>query len=162
MVDPTSGWFITLQKYYNNKLLLRSPVDRSPYWETPLPPANVSYRLTSYGINNFLDSDLCPWGGPYKKITQVRASSKTVHFLIMAYTGDFAVADHPHVENWVGLNKPAQAAKNVQINAYDARGPINTRSRSGYAFLDGHAEILRFSDVFTDLNRNQFDPALAQ
>jgi prepilin-type N-terminal cleavage/methylation domain-containing protein len=161
-INPAGGWFETLQKYYGTQLLLRSPVDRSLHWDIPLPPANLNYRKTSYGINNFLDSDLCPWGGPYKKITQVPQSSATVHFLLMTYTGEFAVADHTHVENWVGLNPPAQAAKNMQIGAYDRNGRSTWQSRSGYAFLDGHAEMARFVDVFTSLNSNRFDPLVAR
>ena len=161
-LNPEAGWFETLQKYYSSKLLLRSPVDRSLHWDIPLPPGNTVYRKTSYGMNNFLDPDLCPSGGPYKKITQVRQASATVHFLIMAYTGEFAVADHTHVENWVGLNVPGRAARNMQIGAYDRRGGSRWQSRSGYAFLDGHVEMARFVDVFRTQADNRFNPAVAR
>ncbi len=159
-IDPSIGWFNTLQRYYSNKLLLRSPVDTSPYWDTPFPPANTAYRKSSYGLNDFLDPDLCPWGGPYKKITQIRNTSKTIQFIIMSYEGEFAVADHAHVENWTGLNIPGKAAKNIQINAYD-RKPIGWSSQSGYGFLDGHAEMLPFREVFESFTKNKFDPLIA-
>jgi len=35
-------------------------------------------------VGEFLDKDLCPWGGPYVKITQIRQSSATIQFLEMA------------------------------------------------------------------------------
>jgi prepilin-type processing-associated H-X9-DG protein len=84
-----------------------------------------------------------------------------VHFLEMAYTGDFAVADHPHVENWTGLNVPAVASTHVQIDAHG--GPRTSwKSVANYGFLDGHAETLSFKSVFTDFKVNRFDPAVAQ
>jgi len=163
------SWFNTLQRYYTTKLLVRSPLDDSPHWETPLPPSGV-LRRTSYGINNFLDKELVPWGAdqtpipparPYLKIEQVRRASSTIHFVIMAFTGDFAISDHPHVENWAGFNKPANASRNLQINA--AGGPrVSWQSKSNYGFLDGHAETLRFADVFKDFTNNKFDPAVAR
>jgi len=167
--DEQVSWYNTLQRYYSTKLLLRSPLDTSVHWEFPLQPSNV-LRRTSYGINNFLDKDLCPWvggqtpippGRPYVKIEQVRRASATIHFLIMTYTGAFSVSDHPHVENWAGSNKPANAAKNVQISAV-AGPPASWESRSNYGFLDGHAETLRFRDVFQDFVTNKFDPAVAK
>jgi len=41
--------------------------------------------------------------------------------------------------------------------------PRNNDAMSNYGFLDGHAESLRFSEVFRDLRKfNRFDPALAR
>jgi len=154
------GWFETLQKYYQSKLLPRCPSDESIHWETPLTPGG-ELRNTSYGINSFLDHEAVPWGGPYLKINQIRRHSVTIQFVEMAYAGEFAVADHPHIENWVGLNPPAIANDQLQINAHGGR-PKNRDAVANYGFLDGHAETLRFSDVFNDFKTNKFDPAVAQ
>jgi prepilin-type N-terminal cleavage/methylation domain-containing protein/prepilin-type processing-associated H-X9-DG protein len=159
-VEEEAGWFHTLQKYYQNKLVARCPSDESPHWEQPLT-AGGELRQTSYGINNFLDHELVPWGGPYVKVNQVRRPSVTIQFIEMAYTGEFAVADHPHVENWTGLNPASVANEQLQIDAHG--GVRKTFSAvANYGFLDGHAETLPFKSVFADFKQNKFDPAVAQ
>jgi prepilin-type N-terminal cleavage/methylation domain-containing protein/prepilin-type processing-associated H-X9-DG protein len=164
-------WFNVLERYGSNKLLPRCPADDSPFWIEPLVTANgETFRRTSYGINDFLDRNLCPWGpgfstvpagGLYVKISQVRRSSVTIQFLEMAQVGEFATADHPHVENWAGTNIPASAAKSVQINAH-GRGAPAWDSLANYGFIDGHAESLTFGEVFRSFSQNKFDPAVAQ
>src|SRR5262245_46657745 len=145
-LDEQAGWFNTLQKYYQSKLLTRCPIDDSPHWEQPLE-AGGELRRTSYGINDFLDPTLVPWGGPYLKINQVRRPSATVQFVEMGREGEFAVEDHAHVETWVGPNPPAIAGSQVQIDAHD--GPRQSwTSVANYGFLDGHAETLPFRSVF--------------
>ena len=89
------AWFNTLQSYYQNKLVARCPADDSPHWGpypegVPIPAAPPEQRrLTSYGINDFLSRDLCPWGpgfsptppeGLYVKITQIKNTSATIQF----------------------------------------------------------------------------------
>ena len=171
------AWFNVLQAYGSNKLLPRCPADFSPYWQEDGHPlagsgATATYRQTSYGINDFLDRDLCPWGpgfntnappgGFYTKVSQVRRTSVTIQFVEMTYLGDFAASDHCHIENWAGNNVPANAAKNLQINAHGGGPLVNKQSLANYSFLDGHAESLRFDDVFRSFNQNRFDPAIAQ
>jgi prepilin-type N-terminal cleavage/methylation domain-containing protein/prepilin-type processing-associated H-X9-DG protein len=174
------AWFNTLQRYYQNKLVARCPADHSPHWPdgSPVPGSNPpQYRRTSYGINNFLDRDLCPWGpgldpnavppgGLYVKVDRIRRPVSTIQFVEMAYTGDFAAADHPHVENWarspeVDQRSPGLAAKELEINAHGVR-PKSWESVANYGFLDGHAESLRFRDAFESFQRNRFDPAIAR
>lgn len=160
------AWFNTLQKYYKNALVARCPADDSPYWDTPLPGTTDKFRTSSYGINSFLDRDLCPWGGPYVKITQVRKTSATIQFLEMACTGDFAGADHPHPENWTGTQAALKASRQVQTNAHGGAAGSGS-ARSNWTFLDGHAESLRFDEVFRDIGDspntwNRFDPRVAQ
>jgi prepilin-type processing-associated H-X9-DG protein len=84
----------------------------------------------------------------------------TVQFLHMTETGEFAAADHPHVENWAS-NAPVQAAKHL-ATAIHGGPPRTWESVANYGFLDGHAERLRFRDVFESFGRNKFDPAMAQ
>lgn len=156
------AWINTLQRYYQNKLVARCPSDDSPHWPdgTPVPPSTDHYRRSSYGINEFLDKELCPWGGPYLKITQVRNSSSVIHFLEMAENGEFAGADHPHIDLWVG-HIPAKAAGHLETNQHGGP-PRSWDGLANYGFLDGHAESLRLREVYTNRQRNRFDPAVAQ
>lgn len=59
--DEQITWFNTLNRYYGGKLAPRCPADSSAYWDQPVPgSATGQLRRTSYGINGFLDRDLCP------------------------------------------------------------------------------------------------------
>ena len=165
--DESLTWVNTLESYYGSKLLHRSPADDSLHWGPdgdPVPGTNPPrFRLTSYGVNNFLDQETCPdvIHGPYLKSNHVPAPSRTVHFLYMTHTGPFAGADHPHVENWVG-NIPVAASSHLQIDAHG--GPRQSwRSVSNYGFLDGHAATLTFESVYRpDGLGNSFDPQQAR
>ncbi len=160
--DEDVAWLNTLQPYYGDKLMARCPSDDSPHWPggIPVPPSSDQYRRCSYGINEFTDPNLCPWGGPYKKIDSVPSPSRTVHFVEMAEEGEFAGADHPHVDLWVG-NVVAKAANQLQINQHG--GELRSwNARANYGFLDGHAETRSFREVFQDREKNRFDPAVAR
>ncbi len=172
--DEQGAWFNTLQRYYTTPLLLRCPADESPHWEggTPVPPtstANPKWRRTSYGINNFLDAVTCPVGGifvggPYRKITDVRRTSGTIHFIEMTEHGEFAGSDHPHVENWALVGFPDATPKLVaaHMEAHQHGGSKNRwTARANYAFLDGHAASHTLREVFYDFQTNQFDPRRA-
>lgn len=155
------AWINTLSRYYGKPLLHRCPSDNSPHWPggVPVPPSTDRYRRTSYGINNFLDVDMVPWGGPYLKIHQVRRPAATIQFIEMTETGEFAGADHPHIDNWTS-NIPFQASRMLATSMHGGR-PRSWESACNYGFLDGHAETLRLSEVFTDFTKNKFDPAVA-
>jgi prepilin-type N-terminal cleavage/methylation domain-containing protein/prepilin-type processing-associated H-X9-DG protein len=163
------AWIRTLQPYYKDKLLYRSPVDKSLHWPVqeggqgiPVPPTTDQFRRTSYGINNYLTS-IAP-EKPYRQLSQVPRPSGTVHFLIMAFEGEFAGADHPHVETWYVPGRedspPVKAAGQIQTNAHGGE-PKSWDARSNYGFLDGHAEARRFRDVYTNWQHNSFDPKVA-
>lgn len=156
------AWFTTLQRYYQTQLLLRCPADDSPHWPggLPVPGSSGQYRRTSYGINEFLDRELCPWGGPYVKMSQIRRPSATIQFLEMAETGEYAGADHPHVDLWVG-NIPAKAGSQLEIHQHGGE-PRTWEAVANYGFLDGHAESLPFRSVFESRQKNKLDPAVAQ
>lgn len=161
--DEQGAWINTLERYYGTRLVARDPLDDSPHWPggQTIPGSGGRFRLTSYGVNNFLSVHTTPWGGPYERVDHVPAPAATVHFLIMAFEGSFAGSDHPHVENWGGANPPAVAASQVQINAHG--GPAGSADgRSAWGYLDGHAATQRFGDVFTDFTRNRFDPQVAR
>ncbi len=165
--DP---WFVTLAQKYGTDVTARSPLDDSPHWGPapggePIPGApDGQRRVTSYGINNFLDKSTNPWGPnfdtgwPGYHWDNVTNPSKTVHFLIMGFTGDYAGADHPHVESWLEHPAPAfKASTQVQINA--VRGEKDSaRAVTNWGYLDGHAEARAFEEVLTDIDTNHFDP----
>ncbi len=187
-LDERVAWINTLQAYYGDALLARSPLDDSPHWGPaptgePIPGAPVQQRRrTSYGVNDFLadvaGNGLNPYGPPptgvdpgswpggdgkaYTRLPLVPRPSVTVHFLIMPFQGTFAGADHPHIEEWMEApNPPIVAAGQVQLHA--AGGPEKDWvSRSNWGFLDGHAATLPFNKVFKDINTNRFDPRVAQ
>ena len=162
------AWINTLQKYYEDKLLARSPLDKSPHWPVkeggegvPVPPTEDQFRRTSYGVNNYL-SDFAP--KTFRKLPQIKRPSATVHFLVMAFEGAYAGADHPHVENWYIPGRPDSppvvAAGQVQINAIDG-DPESWEAKSNYGFLDGHAESLIFQKVYKNIRMNKFNPDVA-
>ncbi|WP_432798609.1 prepilin-type N-terminal cleavage/methylation domain-containing protein [Poriferisphaera sp. WC338] len=172
-------WFETLAKHYQVELIVRSPVDESPHWGPfpegdPIPgsPANQR-RVTSYGINDFLDSELVPWGpwgightnGHYT-LDNVKNHTGTVHFLVMAFEGNFAGSDHVHAGNWapnVALAHlaPANASDQCEIAAHGGP-PENFQSISNWSFLDGHAETTAFEEVYESPAANSFDPMVAR
>jgi len=172
-VAPNEGvaWINSLEDYYGEDLILRSPVDESEYWDSPSPfvPGGDTFRQTSYGINSFLadvnQNGKNPLGGDaYNKLDRVQSPTKSVHLLIMAFEGDFATADHPHPETWdaFGTGGPTVAKianDQIEINAHG--GPANSfDAQSNYGYLDGHVESNRFGDVYTNESDNLFDPGL--
>lgn len=177
--DP---WYITLAVEYGVDVAVRSPLDDSPHWGPapngdPIPGGDPSQRrVTSYGINNFLDSKLVPYGpwgtgsvkGHYT-MDNLPSPSATGHFLMMAYTGSFAGADHPHIENWVAAplphliaNAPKAASEQVQINAADSGTSTSFSSKANWGFMDGHAETASFEQMYRSPSDNQFDPMVAK
>lgn len=168
-VSEEIAWVNTLSPYFGNRAVLRSPLDSSPHWPAeeggkgvPIVGTTDAFRRTSYGCNNYLTqfspaADLS--GDPNANVTRftdVRNPANTVHFLTMAFEGEFAGADHVHVESW-WLNPPVIAASQVQTNA--ARGAdAAADARSNYGFLDGSVGTHMFSDVYVNRETNLFDP----
>jgi len=74
--------------------------------------------------------------------------------------GEYAVADHPHAESWGtpdATKAPVRAANQVQIDQHG--GPAaDWDSRTNWGFLDGHAETLKFKEVYRTSANNNFDP----
>ena len=171
--DEDVAWINTLQEYYGNQLLARSPLDNSPHWTQPISGGSADQRRrTSYGVNPFLtdvgQNGLNPYGGPaYLKLDQVRRPAATVHFLMMAFEGEFAGADHPHPENWLGMPgdvPPQLAGEQLQLHAVSGAEKSWT-SRANWGFLDGHAESVAFEVLVekdNGTNRNRFDPQVAR
>ena len=165
------GWFEDLQESSDEtSLVARSPLDTSPHWgpypdgaQIPGAPPEQR-RLTSYGINTFMSTTTVPWGPNYRipfkgyRLQDVPQASESVVFVLMAFEGEFAGADHPHVESWLNHPlPPIKAHEQVQIDAVSGGG-ATWGARSNWCFLDGHAETLEFRDVLTDIDNNKFDP----
>lgn len=158
------AWINTLQDYYGDKLLARSPLDDSPHWGPhpeglPIPGASEELRRRcSYGLNDFV-TEYGPVDYSALRIDDVDQPAETVHFLIMAFEGTFAGSDHVHASGWPTVDTSeviaANAATQVQTNA--VRGPAaSLDSVSNYGFIDGHAETMRFRKVFESVANNRF------
>lgn len=181
LANDDVAWVNTLEEYYGSTLALRSPADLSPHWPadvpgggTPVPGTTDRYRRTSYGINNYLSRSYSPAAAidpaaAADRLSKVTDPSNTVHFLIMAFEGNFAGSDHVHVEEWWNPAAPPdsgfpaiQAAEQCQTNAHG--GPERSfGSRSNWGFLDGHVENAMFSEVYLDRdNLNRFDPDVSK
>ncbi|MEL7087994.1 MAG: type II secretion system protein [Planctomycetota bacterium] len=158
------SWIETLRGY-NTTLLLRSPVDTSPHF-TGGTPINGKFRKTSYAINY----QTSPRANTIKRVQQVPRPSVTVEFLIKVFevaddpTSLKPLNDHVHTEAWGGsflIPPAARAGADTQINAHG--GDLGTDGAlSVYGYLDGHAEINRFADIFTNLQTNRVDPTVAR
>lgn len=151
-----SGSWIRVLRQYSETLLLRSPLDKSPHFEGGIP-VDGKYRETSYALNFWLSPDN-PAG--YGRVEVVRRPSSIVHYVIKVFEGPNAIADHVHPQLWyspIPGATPGKAALEVQTNAYGGdKGTWD--AMSGYGFLDGHAEALRFRQVYKNLQHNHFDP----
>lgn len=173
--NPVNSFVARLQPYNGGSpVALRSPLDRSPHWPLDVggegQPVGGStpalYRRTSYGMNNYLSRTYSPAvamdgpGAGVDRLQQVRDQDRVVCFLLMAETGSFASADHPHVEDWASSPVPAKtSASQVQVNAVDRRPP-QPGSQSNYSFVDGHVATAQFEDVYRSVQDNRFDPEL--
>lgn len=150
-----ASWIETLRAY-DGGLLLRSPLDTSPHFEGGTPIGGV-YRQTSYALNRYLSPDTTLG---VAKVDQVKTPGRVIHFVIKAYQGTAAVADHVHPDLWSSAFTqfiPTNASAEMQINAHGGEAGT-TQALSAYGFLDGHAEQATFDAVYTDINRNLFNP----
>jgi prepilin-type N-terminal cleavage/methylation domain-containing protein/prepilin-type processing-associated H-X9-DG protein len=164
--DRSVAWIDTLQRYYQAPLLRRCPADASPYWDRPVPGLSPdTLRLTSYGINDYLDRALIPDGDPYYKITQVPRASAVIQFCELAEDTDYSASDHVHVELFfaVGLpdSPPQRMARQLQTHRHGGSAK-SWDAVCNYGFLDGHAESLTVREVYQSPTMNRFDPRFAQ
>ncbi|TVQ63675.1 MAG: type II secretion system protein [Phycisphaerales bacterium] len=126
----------------------------------------------------------------FNNIDRIRRPAAIVAFFELAETGEFAGSDHAHVEQWSlpGVPVPptfaiSQALRNAELHQHGGvprkglRGVDAVRdqatpapsddvlslffdARSNYAFLDGSVRTAEFQEVYTDVERNLFDPSL--
>ncbi|GJM18188.1 MAG: hypothetical protein DHS20C14_04010 [Phycisphaeraceae bacterium] len=157
--DEGKPWHEVLSTF-DPALLLRSPTDKSPHFDEPV---DGKLRVTSYSLNHWVTPD---YTRGYRSIDAVPMPGATVHAVMAVFEGPKAILDHVHPYSWVspvpGAHDatPGKASEEVQTNAHG--GDVATwEARGPYGFLDGHAKTMAFSDVFTDNDRNSFDPAVA-
>lgn len=191
LASVRKSWPFTLSEYYGTPLILRSPVDKSPYWNTKeggqreglrlddlveqleegsTPDLRKLCRWTSYGLNNYTSRSVNPGldpQEPFDRLGKIPMPSATVHFLMMTQGldgSDFAISDHVHAEGWSDGpegSQPKTASKEIDIAAHG--GPrAGWDSRSNYGYLDGHAETTRFEKVYQQYDHNRFHPAVAR
>ncbi len=191
LADLPNAWPVLLADYTENGLAIRSPVDTSPYWSLEeggqfegLPFAEALRRVragetsglgelarwTSYGLNNYTTRSVSPSPDQtYDADRRIERPYATVHWLMMTFgqtpvSAGFARTDHVHAEDWgaaPGGRVPARASLESQINAHGGNGGDWT-AKATYGYLDGHAAIEKFEDVYQSYEKNRFDPAVAQ
>lgn len=125
----------------------------------------------------------------FNRMQKIPVPARTIQFLMMAEFGPFAGADHVHPQEWNPSFSPGPeyaaffASQQTAIGTYggapsgfeevagfysgEERSAVLGNSadagwetRSNYAFLDGHAETMTFSEVYESEENNLFDPRL--
>lgn len=175
-LGATESFVVTLKPYLDDQARsMRSPLDDSPHWPASLGgeglavrgSAGKRFRQTSYGINNHLCRTFSAWAAidPARlsdRLQRIPSPATTVHTLCMAATGDFAGADHPHVETW-GSGTRAGPLAAAQVGTGWAGGTASTSdARGNYGFADGHVASETFGRLYIDMNANAFDPLTAR
>lgn len=165
--DSARSFVEVLQPYIGTEIM-QSPLDRSPLWEggaTPEGGGDPVLRRTSYGMNNYLSRNYSPMvaiegpGAAADRMSQIQQPDQVVCFLHMAQTGDYAVSDHPHVENWSFGPEPWKLAdRQVSIWAAEGSPVISELAESNYGFVDGSTGTRSFEQVYESPQRNRFDP----
>jgi len=177
----------TLEPFYSGTMAMRSPVDKSPSWtlaqgggDTGMTlaefrtayernqPINLKKlaRWTSYGISDWTSRSFPPGidqHEPFDQLSRIESPSATVHFVMMTQgieSSSYAKSDHVHSADWSNggdAAAPTVAAFQADTSAHGGK-PKTTESLSNYAFLDGHAQTLRFRDVYSGESSNKFFP----
>lgn len=136
-VDEHAAWINTLRSEYQNDLVARCPVDRSPFWTKPWSDTG-QYRRASFGINYYTVRRIGD-RGPYNRMSMFRYPATTIWMVELAEEGEFAVSDHVHPETW-WADPPRLAGEEIE--------PERHRGRANYGFLDGHVDKLPFEDTY--------------
>jgi prepilin-type N-terminal cleavage/methylation domain-containing protein/prepilin-type processing-associated H-X9-DG protein len=163
------SWITLLEGSHTVHLARRCPADNSRFFETPLPGTNPpQFRMSSYAINNYVSPTHAPFGiTPPRKITQIPKTSSVIQFVELSGTGAYAGADHIHVQDFhFGMTPSPQItigliSKQMPLGQHGG-GTLDWAATLNFGFLDGHAESLRMRDVYTDPQRNLFDPSIAK
>ncbi|MBM4007001.1 MAG: prepilin-type N-terminal cleavage/methylation domain-containing protein [Planctomycetes bacterium] len=173
-LGSAESFVATLQPFLDNQLqVMRSPLDGSPHWSVemggsgvPVTGSTSRFRRTSYGINNHLSREFSALGAldPARvtdRIGRIPNPAMTVHTVCMATTGDFAGADHPHVEEW-GEGAASAMIARTQLSIASVGGTPAADARSNYGFADGHVATEMFGRVYASEQANAFDPFAAR
>ncbi len=164
--NAQGSWIGLLEKEGTETLSRRCPADQSIYFDELFtafdPPV---YRLTSYGINNYVSPTHLPLGGmPVKKLSQIQRPSVVIQFTELAEDGNYAIADHLHVQEFFNPLTPQLTPQRVNNQMPLGRHGGKAKDWTGvvnYSFFDGHAEPLPLRSAYENPSRNRFNPALA-
>ncbi|MFO0829339.1 MAG: type II secretion system protein [Phycisphaerales bacterium] len=164
----------TLAPWYDHSFAIRSPLDASPCWPTsmggqgvPVPPSTNHFRQTSYGLNDFLSHQYSPTAALYDppryydRLGAIASPSATVHMLLMAEDGQYAGADHVHVEQWGGVDQAPVVASTMVSTAAAGGLPKSGDARANWSFVDGHAMTLKFGETYVNDTINRFNPEVS-
>lgn len=161
-VNEQGSWFHLLERYCQKGLLYRCPSDKSPYFDTPLPPDNVRYRKVSYGTNYYVSGVMLGYE-VYNRLSRLENPWNIIFTVELAETGEFAAADHIHADTWI-LNPLVKAKEQMALDRH--------RGQANYALLDGHAQTLSFEQTYKigpgstlmniKWNANKYDPTVAK
>jgi prepilin-type N-terminal cleavage/methylation domain-containing protein len=165
--DEQGSWIGMLQSQGVEQLNRKCPSDMSPYFDelfTEFEPA--VYRVTSYGINNYVSPTHAPLDAvPYNQLSRIPRPARVVMFAELAETGNYAIADHIHVQKFFHPLTPKATPKRVSEQMPLGRHGGKKEDWSGklnYCFIDAHAETLSLESVYESPKRNRFNPAVAE
>lgn len=113
---------------------------------------NSSAAFYSYALNVFFELDPDGddyWGAPatWRRLNQIAKPSKTI---LLAEPRPAAYADHFMCHLWSGINAARNAVKHDRHNG-----------KSHFLFVDGHVELLKIQDTFSNRTNNRWNPAAA-
>jgi hypothetical protein len=98
------------------------------------------------------------------RLDAVASPFAVAHVAIAAFTGPKAASDHIHPQLWWSSFEsaiPAKAAAEVQTNAHGGE-LASWDARSTWGFLDGHASVRTFREMYRGRESNSFDPRFAR
>lgn len=161
--DENKTWVSTLaEEYGKNGEIARCPADESEGWKVPLRVGDKSYlRRTSYASNGYTAYEI-GGRGPYDLLDRIQRPGSTIFWAELVETGDYAVSDHVHPENWWFGDSESLAAREMEIRQHFGR--------ANYGLLDGHVDRLRFDETYlvkedtfpVEFLRNMYDPLIGR
>ncbi len=163
--DVQGSWIGLLEEQGSEKLVRKCPLDKSRYFDEPFTDFSVPVmRQTSYGLNNFVSPTHTPLGAfPIDRRSQIRRPCDVIQFVELAEEGNYAVADHIHVQEFYKPLTPKATPVRVGVQMPLGRHGGKAKDWTGglnYSFFDGHAEVLPLQSVYKDPKHNRFDPSL--
>lgn len=164
--DVQGSWINLLEPYAGKTFARRCPSDVSPLFDEPLPGTPPEYRVTSYGINNYLSVPHKPFGARrISRMTDVKNASVVIQFVELAETGTYATADHIHAQQFASPNSPERTLGRIQeqmeVGRHGGR-KLDWNGKLAFAFLDAHAELMSLGDAYRDATNNKFNPDVAR
>lgn len=140
------------------------------------PKKDQIARWSSYGLNDYLTSKGPSYQDarfgrirPWRTLNRVEWPSGTAQFLMMTAGEDpgdeeYARSDHVHVYEWSDPNPAVSAllaASQMETNAHGGKAGT-VEGTASYGFLDGHADLQRFGEMYQGYYKNQFFPAVSR